>query len=147
MNSSLVYLVQTDTTVGFSSSDDEKLSEIKQRPKTQKILQTIDTHKTLNSFTRVAKKYRKRVRNSKNTTFIYPNLKSFRKIETTSSYRFFVNKFKNIYSTSANLTGHEYDKDFAISKADIIVYDKYGFSTSNASTILRVSKNRLKKLR
>jgi len=32
MNSSLVYLVQTDTTVGFSSFDDEKLSAIKQRP-------------------------------------------------------------------------------------------------------------------
>ena len=40
MDKDLVYLVQTDTTVGFSSLNDEKLSIIKQRPKSQKILQT-----------------------------------------------------------------------------------------------------------
>ena len=35
MDSNLIYLVQTDTTVGFSSSSDEKLSLIKQRPQTK----------------------------------------------------------------------------------------------------------------
>ena len=73
MDSSLVYLVQTDTTVGFSSSNDEKLSVVKQRPKSKKILHTVDSFKTLQEHTRVPKKYRKRVRNSKKTTFIYPN--------------------------------------------------------------------------
>ena len=49
MNPDLVYLVQTDTTVGFSSSNDEKLSNIKQRPSNQKILKTLDSFVTLKS--------------------------------------------------------------------------------------------------
>ena len=48
MNSDLIYLVQTDTTVGFSSSSDEKLSLLKQRPLTKKILNTVDSFSTLN---------------------------------------------------------------------------------------------------
>ena len=107
MDKNLVYLVQTDTTVGFSSSNDEKLSSIKQRPKSQKILQTLDSFKTLKSMARVPKNFRKRVRNSTKSTFIYPNLKSFRVIPKENSFYSFISKFKNSYSTSANLTGEK----------------------------------------
>ncbi|MFW3327458.1 Sua5 YciO YrdC YwlC family protein, partial [Aliarcobacter butzleri] len=68
MDSALVYLVQTDTTVGFSSSNDEKLSAIKKRPNSKKILNTVDTFFTLNKNARVPKSFRKLVRNSKKTT-------------------------------------------------------------------------------
>ena len=100
MDSSLVYLVQTDTTVGFSSSNDEKLSLIKQRPTNQKILQTVDSFKTLKQNTRVPKEFRKRVRNSKKTTFIYPNTHSFRVISKDDRFFRFIHKFKSLYSTS-----------------------------------------------
>jgi len=114
MDSSLVYLVQTDTTVGFSSLNDEKLSTIKQRPTSKKILHTVDSFKTLNEHTRVPKKFRKKVRNSKKTTFIYPNTKSFRVVDKNSDFYDFIHKFGILYSTSANKTGENFDKDFFI---------------------------------
>ena len=86
MNSSLVYLVQTDTTVGFSSSSDEKLSLVKQRPLSKKILNTVDSFSTLNKYVKVPKKFRKLVRNSKKTTFIYSNGNSFRVIDKKSDF-------------------------------------------------------------
>ncbi len=104
MDSKLVYLVQTDTTVGFSSFDDEKLSLLKQRPLSQKILQTVDSFKTLKENTRVPKKFRKKIRQMKKTTFIYPNGNSFRVINKNDSFYDFISKFGKLYSTSANQT-------------------------------------------
>lgn len=147
MNSKLVYLVQTDTTVGFSSSDDEKLSNLKQRPPTQKILQTVDSFKTLNQNTRVPKKFRKQVRNSKKTTYIYPNKMSFRVISKESDFYDFIHKFNIQFSTSANKTGKNYDKVFAKTHADIIVETKNNFFESSASKIIKINtktKNRIR---
>ncbi len=142
-----VYLVQTDTTVGFSSSSDEKLSGIKQRPNSQKMLQTVDSFKTLNSFTRVPKEYRKKVRHSKKTTFIYPNGNSYRVIFQDSNFYNFIKKFKSLYSTSANLTGKNFDEIFAKEKSDVIVYTKDNFNETTASTIYKLSKIKKKKIR
>ena len=147
MNSSLVYLVQTDTTVGFSSLNDEKLSFIKQRPTSKKILHTVDSFKTLNQNTRVPKKFRKMVKNSKKTTFIYPNQKSFRVVNKESKFYNFIHKFGILYSTSANKTAESFHKEFAISGADILVEDKRNFFETKASTIVKISKKRLKILR
>uniref|UniRef100_UPI0040482A68 Sua5 YciO YrdC YwlC family protein n=1 Tax=Aliarcobacter sp. TaxID=2321116 RepID=UPI0040482A68 len=147
MNSSLVYLVQTDTTVGFSSFDDEKLSAIKQRPSSKKILHTVDSLKTLKENTRIPRNYRKKVRNSKKTTFIYPNGKSFRVVNKSSDFYDFIHKFGILYSTSANKTAEKFDKDFATIGADILVEDKRGFYETQASTIIKLSKKSFKKLR
>jgi tRNA A37 threonylcarbamoyladenosine synthetase subunit TsaC/SUA5/YrdC len=147
MDSSLVYLVQTDTTVGFSSYNDEKLSLIKQRPTSKKILHTVDSFKTLTQHTRVPKSFRKKVRNSKRTTFIYPNTKSFRVVPKNSDFYDFIHKFNILYSTSANKTAESFDKEFATIGADILVEDKKGFYETKASTIIKVSKKALKKLR
>lgn len=142
-----VYLVQTDTTVGFSSSNDEKLSGIKQRPNSQKMLQTVDSFKTLNSFTRVPKEHRKKVRYSKKTTFIYPNGNSYRVIFQDCTFYDFIKKFKSLYSTSANLTGKNFDEIFAKEKSDVIVYTKDNFNETTASTIYKLSKIKKKKIR
>jgi len=142
-----VYLVQTDTTVGFSSSSDEKLTNIKQRPNSQKMLQTVDSFKTLNSFTRVPKEHRKKVRHSKKTTFIYPNGNSYRVIFQDSNFYNFIKKFKSLYSTSANLTGKNFDEIFAKEKSDVIVYTKDNFNETTASTIYKLSKIKKKKIR
>ncbi len=147
MDSSLVYLVQTDTTVGFSSLNDEKLSLIKQRPTSKKILHTVDSCKTLTQNTRVPKNFRKRVRNSKRTTFIYPNTKSFRVVSKDSDFYDFIHKFNILYSTSANKTGESFDKDFAIIGANIVVEDKRSFYETKASTIIKLSKKTMKIVR
>ena len=147
MDSSLVYLVQTDTTVGFSSLNDEKLSCIKQRPTSKKILHTVDSFKTLNENTRVPKNFRKKVRNSKKTTFIYPNTKSFRVVDKNSDFYDFIHKFSILYSTSANKTTESFDKNFAQNGADVIVENKKGFFETKASSIIKLSKASLKRLR
>lgn len=147
MNSSLVYLVQTDTTVGFSSFDDEKLSSVKERPISKKILHTVDSFKTLNENTRVPKNFRKKVRNSKKTTFIYPNGKSFRVVSKNSDFYDFIHKFGILYSTSANKTGEKFEKEFAILGADVLVEDKKGFYETTASQIIKLTNKTFKKLR
>jgi tRNA A37 threonylcarbamoyladenosine synthetase subunit TsaC/SUA5/YrdC len=147
MDSNLVYLVQTDTTVGFSSSDDEKLTLLKQRPKSQKTLQTVNSFKTLKKNTRIPKKFRKKVRNSKRTTFIYPNGKSFRVISSNDKFYTFINKFEALYSTSANLTGNSFQSDFAHENSDIIVYTKEEFSENISSIIYKINKKKIVKIR
>ncbi len=147
MNPEKVYLVQTDTTVGFSSSSDERLSAVKQRPRTKKILNTVDSFKTLNRYTRVPKKFKKQVRRSKKTTFIYPNLHSFRVVNQTFQFNDFLSKFNKLYSTSANLTGSNFDKKFALQNSDIIVYTTEGFKEKASSSIYKLYKKKQKKIR
>ncbi|WP_198304494.1 Sua5 YciO YrdC YwlC family protein [Arcobacter vandammei] len=147
MNSNLVYLIQTDTTVGFSSFDDEKLSNIKQRPANQKILKTVDSFETLKEFTRVPKKYRKMVRNSHKTTFIYPNLSSFRVVNKDSNFFDFIKKFKVLSSTSANRTKESFDYDFAFKNCDVEVIETRGFYETNSSKIFKFYKQRVERIR
>lgn len=147
MNPNLIYLVQTDTTVGFSSSNDEKLSSIKKRSKNQKILRTLDSLKTLKTFTRVPNKFKKLVRKSKKTTFIYPNLNSFRLVEPSNKFFDFIDKFKVLYSSSANETTCKFDNKFALDKAEVIVEDKRGFFETKPSKIYKLSKKKISKLR
>ena len=147
MDSSLVYLVQTDTTVGFSSSNDEKLSIVKQRPTTQKILQTVDSFKTLNQNTRVPKKFRRMVRKANKTTFIYPNKNSFRVVSKESNFYDFIHKFNILYSTSANKTAQKFEKNFAFTNSNVLVFTKNNFFETSASKIIKLSKSSIKTIR
>jgi tRNA A37 threonylcarbamoyladenosine synthetase subunit TsaC/SUA5/YrdC len=147
MNPNLVYLVQTDTTIGFSSINDEKLSNIKQRDKNQKILKTVDSFDTLKNFTRVPKKYRNMVRKSRKTTFIYPNLYSFRVVNKDSHFFDFIKKFKILSSTSANKTKENFEYKFASQKSDVEVINNLGFFETSSSKIYKIGKNNLNKIR
>ncbi len=147
MDSSLVYLVQTQTTVGILSQDSTKLAKIKQRPASQKMLCEVDSFKTLLQHTRVPKKYRKMVRNSKNTTFIYPNGESFRVVDKNSAHYDFIKKFGVMYSTSANITGKDFDEEWAKSVVDVIVEDSRGFSQNQSSSIIKLTANSMEKIR
>jgi tRNA A37 threonylcarbamoyladenosine synthetase subunit TsaC/SUA5/YrdC len=147
MNSSCVYLTQTDTTVGFLSSDDKKLTKIKQRKTNQKILQVVDSFKILKQNTRVPKKFRNFIRRSKKTTFIYPNKLSFRVLPKCSDHSNFISKFGKLYSTSANITNKNYDKSFAFDKCDIAIYKNDEFDEKVSSKIYFVNKTKLKRLR
>ncbi|MFA7083785.1 MAG: Sua5/YciO/YrdC/YwlC family protein [Arcobacteraceae bacterium] len=147
MDASLIYLVQTDTTVGFLCSEHKKLTDIKQRPQAQKILQVVDSFKTLKEHIRVPHKFKKLVRNSKNSTFIYPNQTSFRVISPSCSHHDFIKKFKIMYSTSANLTQQKFNETFAKECADIIIEDKNGFFEAPSSRLIKLSCTKIKKLR
>jgi tRNA A37 threonylcarbamoyladenosine synthetase subunit TsaC/SUA5/YrdC len=141
-----IYLAQTDTTVGFLSKDKEKLNKIKNRPINQPILREVDSLDTLKTFVRVPKKFRKVVRRAKKTTFIYPNQESFRVIKDEMHLEF-LQKFKWLYSTSANRHKEKFDIFWARSVADVVVEDKRGLFEGEASKIIKLGKIRCKRLR
>jgi len=147
VNKESIYLIQTDTTVGFLSSDDKKLNSIKHRPTSQKILQIVDSYKTLKEQLRIPKKFRKLIRNSKQTTFIYPNGNSYRVVDKKSSHHSFIEKFSILYSTSANITKAKFDKAYAMKHCDVEVEDHCGFYESTPSKILKLYKTNIIKLR
>ena len=141
-----VYLVQTDTTVGFLSSSPKKLNQIKNRPLTQQVLVTTTTFKTLKNLARVPQKFKKEVRRAKKTTFIYPNKKAVRVIKDNYHEKF-LRDFEFCYSTSANPTNKSFLREFAVEKADVIVEDGRGFDEKNPSSLIKLSKRLKKKLR
>lgn len=146
MDSSLVYLVQTDTTVGFLSSDPNRLSEVKQRDSNKKILQTVDSFKTLQQFQRVPNRFKRLVRNKQKTTFIYPSQKAFRVVKEGKHHQF-LKKFQILYSSSANITTQEFCFETAMKKSDVVVYSQKPFSQTSASTIIKLGNKKLLKIR
>lgn len=142
-----IYLVQTDTTVGFLSGDNKKLSNIKQRPETQKILQAINSFTTLKSYARIPNIHKKLVRNSKLTTFIYPSGNSFRVVDKASKHHDFIEKFGSLYSTSANETTKKFDVDFAYNRVDIIVFSQSDFYETSGSSIIKLTNFKKRKIR
>jgi tRNA A37 threonylcarbamoyladenosine synthetase subunit TsaC/SUA5/YrdC len=146
MNPYKIYLAQTDTTVGFLSRDRKKLNRIKNRPLNKPVLIEVDSLSTLKEFVRVPSKFKNRVRRSKKTTFIYPNKKSFRVVKDKKHLEF-LKKFRWMYSTSANLSGKNFDEDWAKRISDIIIENKKGLVEGEASKIFKMGKFKLKKVR
>jgi len=107
----------------------------------------VDSFQTLLKHTRVPSKYKKMVRKSNLTTFIYPNQNSFRVVNNNHKHFTFLKKFKNIYSTSANITSKRFDKEWAMENADIIIEDKDGFVEQQSSSMYKLSKTKIKKIR
>jgi tRNA A37 threonylcarbamoyladenosine synthetase subunit TsaC/SUA5/YrdC len=148
MDSDLIYLVQTDTTVGFLSQNSSKLSSIKERPSEKKFILSVDSFETLSTIARVPKKHRVFVRNRSKTSFVIPKKDfSFRVIPNNHPHSSFVKKFKTIYSTSANITGERFDESFAKAQCDISVINKAGFSEQKPSSIICLYKKRRVKVR
>lgn len=147
MDKNLVYLAQTQTTVGFLSNDNTKLANTKKRPVSQKMLCEVDSFKTLTSKTRVPKKHRKMVRNSKLTTFIYPDGNSYRVVDKDSNHYRFLKKFGCLYSTSANITGEDFDEEYAVKSADVVVASAEGFAQKQSSKMIKLSKSSMKRIR
>ncbi|MCV6606863.1 MAG: Sua5 YciO YrdC YwlC family protein [Campylobacterales bacterium] len=146
MKKDLVYLIQTDTTVGLVCKDFKKLNKIKKRPLETKTLMTVGSFKDLKKETRVPKEFKKQVRRSKKTTYIYPN-NAYRVVSKDSSYRDLLKQEGGLYSTSANETGQGFDKKWAEEMADVIIEDKKGLVENSGSKIYRLRKNKIKKIR
>ncbi len=146
LNQQLVYLIQTETTVGFLSQNSEKLAFSKNRNKTQAFIKCVDSLETLKEFTRVPARFKNQVRRSKKTTFIYPNNQAIRVVKDEEHLKF-LKKLKWAYSSSANLTQKNFDENYAKQKADIIVEDKRGFFEANASSMMKINSKKARRLR
>ena len=146
MNPNKVYLTQTDTTVGFLSQNRAELNKIKNRPLHQPVLREVDSLKTLKEFARVPDKYKKIIRRAKKTTFIFPNGESYRVVKDERHLEF-LRKFKWMYSTSANQHGKKFDLIWAREQVDIIVEDSRGLFEGKASSIFKLSRDRIKRIR
>jgi len=146
MNPQLIYLIQTDTTVGFLSQDADKLANSKQRDKKKLFITCTDSLKTLKYFTRIPNKFKKQVRQSSSSTYIYPNDKAIRVIKDKKHLKF-LKKLKWTYSSSANLTSKTFEETYAKQKADIIVEDSRGFYEASPSSLLKINNKKVRKLR
>ena len=52
-----------------------------------------------------------------------------------------------MYSTSANKTQNSFNLQYAYDKADVIVFTQDNFEEKQASSIFKLSKNKIKKIR
>jgi tRNA A37 threonylcarbamoyladenosine synthetase subunit TsaC/SUA5/YrdC len=139
-----VFLTQTDTTIGFVSQDAERLTEIKQRPPYKHYITAVNSQKTLQRFTRIPSRHRNRVRRSQKTTFIMPDGHSYRLVRDRD-HLLLLNRLEWAYTTSANLSGSEYDEAFAKKSADVIIAPLA--ETKQASKIYKLGKTTLKRIR
>ncbi len=132
-----IYLAQTDTTVGFLSKSVKRLNKIKNRSTNKPCIKVVASLDDLKRHVRVPNNHKNLVRRSKKSTFIYPNGQSFR-VVTSSPHKDFVKKHGWLYSTSANLSGYEFDESWARSVADEVVGD--GFASFSPSNIVKLGK-------
>jgi tRNA A37 threonylcarbamoyladenosine synthetase subunit TsaC/SUA5/YrdC len=141
-----VILTQTDTTVGFLSQDAQKLYEIKERENTKPFIKVYSSFKALNSSTcRVPKKQRRFARRAKKTSFIVNGI-SFR-VAKTKLHSQILREDSWFYSTSANKSKENFNREFCEDKTDIIIEDKKGLFENDASSLIKLSQNKRKKLR
>ena len=142
----LVYLVQTDTTVGFASKSAAKLDRIKGRPEGKPYLQTVGTLKELKNGCRVPKALRKRVRRSGKTTFVYPDGIA-RRFVGAGDYAAFLKMTGPVHSTSANRSGHGFEPEWAAAHCDVVVHTPAGFAQKASSSIFKMGKEKVTQLR
>ena len=139
-------LAQTDTTVGFLSQDEIKLSSIKLRAKDKPFLKIYRDLRTLKKeFRRVPNSKKNLLRRSKKTTFIVKN-QAFRVVDLNINSHI-IREYKWFYSTSANKAGHNYDRDFCENSVDIVIENRDGLYENQASTILKINNKKIEKLR
>ncbi|GAA8012891.1 hypothetical protein HpCS36_12840 [Helicobacter pylori] len=141
----LVYLAQSDTTIGLLSKDSERLNALKNRPKNQSVLIESADFTTLKSLVRAPNAFKNFIRRSVKTTFIYPNSKAVRVVK--GRHGDFLKRFKTLYSTSANLTQCAYDEKIAFKLADVVVSDERGLFESSSSKIFRLYKDKKVRVR
>ncbi len=140
-----LFLTPTDTTIGFVSQDSFKIDRAKKRKPNKHYIRVVDSLKTLKSFTRVPTSHKNRLRRAKKTTFIMPNGLSFRLVKGTE-HNLLLDRLHWLYSSSANLSGAEYDEAYAKARAEVIVtFPKK--RSGRASTIYRLGQKNMKVIR
>lgn len=143
MNKSLIYLVQTDTTVGFVSQNESRLADVKSRSSNKPFLKVYENMNKIKL--RVPTKYKNLFRRSKKTTFVINN-QAIRVVKDEKHNKFLKN-FDYMYSTSANEASKSYCSEFCYEKSDIIVRDSRGLVQRVSSKIIKLNSNKKKSLR
>lgn len=143
----MLFLAQTDTTVGFVSLSSETINRAKQRPVSQKVLQTFPSFKALREVTRVPKRHRSFVRRSKKTTFVLANGLAFRIVSKKSLHHSLLQSMGPLYSSSANVTKKSFNENDACFQSDVIVKDRRGFYEAEASEMFKLSRSDKKRMR
>lgn len=141
-----LWLVQTDTTVGFLSQNFARLAQVKARSSDKPFVLVTASFKTLKTLCRVPKMHKNQVRRSKKTSFAYANGKAVRVVKETR-HASFIKPFAWFYSTSANEKALAYSEVFAFSKSDIIVETAEGLYEGEASRIYRLGRSAKKRMR
>lgn len=139
-----LFLTQTDTTVGFVTQNKEKLDIAKKRPTYKYYITAINSLNTLKKFTRVPQKHKKLLRRANKTTFIMPNGSSYRVVKD-KHHLLLLNRLKWAYTSSANLSGQDYNEKFARSVADVVIEPLNPHV--KPSTILKINNNKIRKIR
>lgn len=141
-----VILAQTDTTVGFLSQNSKKLYEIKSRNTSKPFIKVFSDFKNfLACGNRVPTNRKSLVRRSKKTTFIIKN-RAFRVVSSSLNSQVLRNQTW-YFSTSANEQYKNFDRDFCITKADIIVEDKFGLQENVSSSLIKINNVKRRKIR
>jgi len=144
MNSNL-YLTQTDTTIGFVSQNTSLIDKAKKRKPNKHYIKVVNSLGILKTFTRVPNKHKNQVRRAKRTTFIMPNSLSFRVVKDTE-HNLLLDRLDWLYSSSANLSGAEYNEAYAREHAEVILsFPKK--KNGEASKIYKLSQNNIRSIR
>jgi len=142
--SSTLFLSATDTTIGFLSQDPRLLDRAKQRPPTKHYITVYPSLTIMKRDFRLPSGMRRRVRQSRRTTFIHPGGESFRIIRDPR-HCLLLERLGWAYSSSANLSGRSFDEAYARSVADIIV-EPLG-APGLPSAILKIGRKRIRRIR
>jgi tRNA A37 threonylcarbamoyladenosine synthetase subunit TsaC/SUA5/YrdC len=141
-----VILAQTDTTVGFLSQDAEKLARIKERPSDKPFIRSFDSLKSYKGIGgRVPNGHKRRLRRSKSTSYVIKN--SAVRIVSEGLHHQLLTKYGWLYSTSANAKGASFEREFALTQADIVVEDHRGLFEGKASAIYKLHHKKIRRLR
>ena len=153
-----IFLAQSDTTAGFLCADSAKLNAIKGRSESQNVLLTLDSFSKLKNLVRIPNKHKNRIRKSTKTTFIYKGKNALNKESLAirvvknqqgqnALHAEFLRFFPFLYSSSANAHQCNFNLDFALQKADIVILDKRGLEESKPSKIYKITNLNLKCIR
>ncbi|PAF46983.1 Sua5 YciO YrdC YwlC family protein [Helicobacter sp. 12S02634-8] len=146
MTHGAIYLAQTDTTAGLLSTDSARLNAIKGRAIDQPVLKEVDSLLTLTNTLRVPAKFKNRVRRATQSTFIYPNHQAFRVIKDVMHLGF-LQRFTQMYSTSANKTGKGFVYQEALEMCDVVVWDTRGIFAGKPSRIFQINQSKILPIR
>lgn len=141
----LVFLTQTDTTMGFVSQNSKRIDSIKQRPTNKRYITALTSFTELKQRTRVPKIHKNRVRRADLSTFVFQNMHSYRVVKE-SMHLLLLSRFGWAYTTSANPNNKPYDKEFAYKEADVIVSSPKT-DQHKPSQIYKLGKTKLSRLR
>ncbi|RAX57637.1 hypothetical protein CCZ01_05585 [Helicobacter monodelphidis] len=145
----MVYLTQTDTTIGFLSQNMENIMTLKKR-KNKPILMEVYSLRDLQYYVRVPHLFKNRIRRGEKTSYLYPNKKCLRVSKNQRHNEFLrcFSRLPGLYSSSANKSGQSFDIEFATEKADVIVYERnVDFSQNLPSRIFKINTIKIQRIR